>query len=124
MQYRVFPGIAAYFQIEVSAIVPRRVRVVLVGCLDCGREEGVVAEDALTEREFAEQVSRSLPTVRTWRHTGYGPPSYKIGSTVYYEKAHVDAWLQQQRQAGVVRAAGRAATRGATAAIRRPAREA
>lgn len=79
-------------------------------------------EEAITERQFAKAVGRSLGTVRTWRHTGYGPPSYKIGNAVYYDPELVRAWVQQQKQDGMVRAAQRAASRGATAAIRQPTR--
>lgn len=81
---------------------------------------GSVSEGAMTERQFAKFVERSLNRVRVWRYEGTAPPSYRIGKTVYYDRAQVDAWVAERKRAGMVDNAQRAARRG-SGATRRPA---
>ncbi|MCT1985585.1 helix-turn-helix domain-containing protein [Dermacoccus abyssi] len=40
-------------------------------------------------------------TLRYWRHQGTGPKSFKLGAKrVAYMREDVEAWLQQQYEAG------------------------
>lgn len=47
-------------------------------------------------------------TLRYWRSTGYGPPSFKVGRKIVYRRHEVEEWMAQQeaatRCAGKVRA--------------------
>lgn len=47
--------------------------------------------------EAASRIDKPEATLRWWRHIGYGPKSYKIGRTVFYDVADLDEWLQQQK---------------------------
>ena len=44
-------------------------------------------------------------TVRGWRHTGVGPPCYKVRGRVLYSRDEVRQWLHEQRNLYVRRAA-------------------
>lgn len=50
--------------------------------------------------EVAALVRKSPGTLRWWRHQGIGPASFKLGRRVAYDRAVVDAWVDEQRQAG------------------------
>lgn len=52
----------------------------------------------ITTAELAEWLRTSPATVRYWRSIGTGPPSYKVGRRVIYDRAEVDAWIDQKRQ--------------------------
>lgn len=55
--------------------------------------------------EVAELLRRPESTLRWWRHVGHGPRSFKIGRRVVYDRADVEAFLQQCRAAETERAA-------------------
>jgi hypothetical protein len=46
----------------------------------------------LTIEEVAARYRRTVPTVRYWRHTGYGPKGVKAGTVVLYPRASVEAF--------------------------------
>jgi hypothetical protein len=48
--------------------------------------------DYLTIEEVAERYRRTVPTVRYWRHTGYGPKGVKVGTVVLYPRASIEAF--------------------------------
>jgi hypothetical protein len=50
-------------------------------------------DEYLTEGELAEQLNRTLRTIRRWRSLGEGPPWHRIGRNTFYRKATVRAWL-------------------------------
>lgn len=55
----------------------------------------------LTTNEVADLVRTSPETVRYWRHVGKGPRSWKAGGRrVLYRREDVEAWLQEQYEAG------------------------
>ena len=49
--------------------------------------------DYLTTVEVAGLCRTPSETVRYWRHTGYGPPSFRLGRRVLYRRSDVEAWL-------------------------------
>lgn len=51
--------------------------------------------------EVSDLTGAPEATLRYWRHLGTGPRSYKIGRRVVYDLADVQAWLDEQRRAGV-----------------------
>ena len=57
--------------------------------------------------EVAERYRRSVPTVRYWRHTGYGPKGVKSGNAVLYPRASIEAFDRQLEAEAVAEAEGR-----------------
>lgn len=54
-------------------------------------------EKRLTTRELSKYIDVPAPTIAGWRWRGkIGPPSFKIGGTVWYLKSDVDRWLVEQ----------------------------
>ena len=49
-----------------------------------------------TLAEVAERTRKSPSTLRYWRHRGVGPRSFKLGRSVMYREADVNAWLDAQ----------------------------
>lgn len=47
----------------------------------------------MTETQFAVLVGKSHSTVRAWRRKSYGPVPRKLGRTVVYSRAEVEAFL-------------------------------
>lgn len=58
-----------------------------------------LATDALTPRQLEEQTGFTHNTLATWRSRGRGPKYVKIMGRVYYPKADVQAWLEEQMAA-------------------------
>lgn len=58
----------------------------------------------LTTAEVAEHLRTSVETVRYWRHIGKGPASFKVGRSVLYELADVEAFIEDaKREAATLR---------------------
>ena len=55
--------------------------------------------DYLTEAELAKLVRAQQETVRYWRHKGLGPPWFRVGRRVLYDRSDVDSWLAEQKEA-------------------------
>lgn len=53
----------------------------------------------LTAGELADLLHKPAGTLRNWRGQGYGPPSFKAGGTVLYDRAEVEAWIAGQKRA-------------------------
>jgi predicted DNA-binding transcriptional regulator AlpA len=49
----------------------------------------------LTEREVADLIRKSLSYVQHLRSDGGGPRYLKIGASIRYRRADVDAWLAE-----------------------------
>jgi excisionase family DNA binding protein len=61
-------------------------------------------DDLLTTNEVAALTRAPVATVRYWRHTGFGPASFRLGRRVLYRRCDVQRWLEEKRTAE--RAAG------------------
>ena len=53
----------------------------------------------MTTPEVAEICRAAPETVRYWRHTGYGPPSFRVGRRVLYDAHEVRTWLEGRKAA-------------------------
>ena len=49
---------------------------------------------ALTEREVAELLGRSVATLRAWRHRGKGPRFLRLGRSVRYLPSDLDDFVR------------------------------
>lgn len=56
-------------------------------------------EEYLTVDEVAALLRTCPSTVRYWRHTGYGPPSFKVGRRVLYARPDVLAFIETAQRA-------------------------
>ena len=54
--------------------------------------------DLIAETEYAAQRGVSLRTVQRERAQRMGPPFIKLGRTIYYRPAAIEAWLLAQEQ--------------------------
>ena len=55
----------------------------------------------MTTDEVADYIRRSTGTLRYWRHQGEGPPSFKLGRRVLYDRAEVEAWIESAKASAV-----------------------
>ena len=59
----------------------------------------------MTERVKIEEASEitgvPVGTLRFWRATNQGPPSYIIGRRLWYDVADLEAWVADQRKQSV-----------------------
>lgn len=51
----------------------------------------------LSMPEVSERLDKPLETLKRWRKTGYGPPSFLIGRSVRYDESDLDAWIDRQK---------------------------
>lgn len=54
--------------------------------------------DLIVETDYAVQRGVSLRTVQRERAQRMGPPFIKLGRTIYYRPAAIEAWLLAQEQ--------------------------
>jgi len=54
--------------------------------------------DLLTEREAADIIRRPGETLRYWRWRGEGPPWFKLGRRVVYDRADLETWIDAQKR--------------------------
>lgn len=59
--------------------------------------------ELLTTAEVAAMSRAPVETVRYWRWRGEGPPSFKVGRRVLYDRAAVERWLDECRQTSATR---------------------
>ena len=52
-----------------------------------------ILADYLSEQEFADQIGRTLRTVRRWHAYRQGPPRTQIGKKILYKRDSVSKWL-------------------------------
>lgn len=55
--------------------------------------------DTLTPRQLEEQTGFPVATLAAWRSRGKGPKYVKIMGRIYYPKADVQAWLEEEMAA-------------------------
>jgi len=51
----------------------------------------------LTPRQLAKRLQVDERTVRRWRIEGGGPPFLKLGGSIRYRNADVEAWINDNR---------------------------
>lgn len=57
-------------------------------------------QERLTTKELSKYLGVPAPTIAGWRQRGkIGPPSFKIGGTVFYWRSDIDRWLTEQKAA-------------------------
>lgn len=49
--------------------------------------------------EVSAMTGVKIDTLKYWRHMGAGPRAYKVGRRVRFDRADVEAWLDEQRAA-------------------------
>ena len=52
--------------------------------------------ELLKPSEAAEYLRTATKTLEKWRVLGLGPQFTKVGGRVFYQKAHLDAWVASQ----------------------------
>jgi predicted DNA-binding transcriptional regulator AlpA len=52
----------------------------------------------LNEKQVAEMLCVSLPTLRRWRHRRVGPPYIKLSALCRYPLDQLEAWLAGLKQ--------------------------
>jgi DNA-binding transcriptional MerR regulator len=62
--------------------------------------------DLLTTTEAAAVLRRPEETLRYWRWRGLGPPSFKIGRRVVYDRSDLLGWIEDQRTRTTMGAVG------------------
>ena len=55
--------------------------------------------DLLHTPEVGKILRQPVETLRYWRHIGYGPPSFKLGRRVLYDRGDLEAWIAAERTA-------------------------
>jgi excisionase family DNA binding protein len=58
-------------------------------------QDNATANRLLNEKEVAERLAVSVATVRRWRFSGQGPRATKVGASVRYRPADIEAYLRQ-----------------------------
>jgi excisionase family DNA binding protein len=56
----------------------------------------------LTLREVSEWLNVPPATLYDWRKDHKGPPGFRVGQNLRYERAAVERWLDEQRAATLV----------------------
>ncbi len=54
----------------------------------------------MTTAEVATLFRTTRATIYYWRHIGYGPRGCKVGRKVLYQRADVEAFLEQSKKRG------------------------
>lgn len=54
--------------------------------------------DLITEASYADMRSVSVRTIQRERALRIGPPFIRLGRSIYYRPAAIDAWLLAQEQ--------------------------
>ena len=58
-----------------------------------------IQRTVLRPKEVSDLTGIVEETLKYWRPRGKGPRWYKLGRSVVYDLADVEAWIEQQRQA-------------------------
>jgi DNA-binding transcriptional MerR regulator len=53
--------------------------------------------DLMLVPEVAAKLRRTVPTLRHWRKIGYGPPGFRMGRRVVYDRREVEAFIDSCR---------------------------
>ena len=65
-----------------------------------------ILDSYFTVDELAAQLGRSRRTLERWRAAKMGPPTTRIGKSVYYRISSVREWLSKQEGASSVERTG------------------
>lgn len=49
--------------------------------------------------EVSEEIGINPGTLRYWRSTNQGPPSFTLGKRVVYRRSELEKWIAEQEQA-------------------------
>lgn len=52
----------------------------------------------LNTAEAAEALRLGVATLHRWRKSGKGPPYIEMGRKVYYRRADLDLWIEEQQR--------------------------
>lgn len=52
----------------------------------------------LNTTEAAEVLRLGVATLHRWRKSGKGPPYIEMGRKVYYRRADLDRWIEEQQR--------------------------
>jgi excisionase family DNA binding protein len=55
-------------------------------------------DELLSMEDLSELLGIPVGTLRNWRVSGYGPPGFRVGRHVRYERTEVDAWLTSLKE--------------------------
>jgi excisionase family DNA binding protein len=58
-----------------------------------------IARQLDDERQAARYLNLSPRTLQAWRRKGDGPRYLKLGAAVRYDRADLDAWLEERTRA-------------------------
>ncbi|WP_084647098.1 helix-turn-helix domain-containing protein [Parafrankia discariae] len=50
-----------------------------------------------TVRDLADYLGVPVNTIYKWRSMGEGPPAYKVGRYIRFDRREVDEWLEKRR---------------------------
>ena len=50
----------------------------------------------LTTRQLADYLGVPVATLYAWRHSGDGPPGFRVGKHLRFRERDVDAWIRRQ----------------------------
>ena len=54
--------------------------------------------EILGSKQVSEWTGVPVGTLRYWRHTNEGPPSFCLGRRVVYRRDQVERWIETQEQ--------------------------
>ena len=58
----------------------------------------MISEPLLTEKQLAQRINISLPSIRRWRSSRTGPRFLRLGSSVRYDPRDLAVWLERQKE--------------------------
>jgi predicted DNA-binding transcriptional regulator AlpA len=68
------------------------------GDLAAARRQRVETGELLTITELSRRLRVSVGCIRAWRLRGEGPPAIRVGSSLRWDLAEVEAWIDSQRE--------------------------
>jgi predicted DNA-binding transcriptional regulator AlpA len=58
-----------------------------------------LSAEFLSEVQVADLLCQSVRTIQKWRVSGLGPPFYKFGRSVRYNRSDLVDWIETRRKA-------------------------
>ena len=58
-----------------------------------------LSAEFLSEDQVADLLCQSVRTIQKWRVSGFGPPFYKFGRSVRYNRSDLVDWIETRRKA-------------------------
>ncbi len=56
-------------------------------------------ERLLTVEELADYLGVPVATLYQWRHRGEGPPGFRVGRYIRYQRTDVEQWIRDRLKA-------------------------